>query len=149
MMRIGALVAALLLAACQPLPDQSQNPAAPEPVYEVDTTDVPPPVRVPEASLDAGACRAQGGEIRRIGRLQSPTCVIRYADAGKPCTDGTQCQGDCRADANLQPPAIGAPTPGRTPAAPDATRGRCAADSDPFGCYTRIENGRGVTLCVD
>jgi hypothetical protein len=142
MMRLGALVAALLLTACQPMPQQAGASPTQEPSWEVDTTDVPPPVRVPETVLDADACRARGGELRQIGRMQTPSCVIRYADAGKRCTDGSQCQGDCRAEADLPPP-------GRTPAAPGVLEGRCQADSNPFGCHTRLENGQAVTLCVD
>jgi Uncharacterized lipoprotein len=148
MKRLIIAAATLFVAACQPMPTTSDG-AEPAPPVEVDTTDIPPPVRVPETA-DAGDCAARGGEMRRLGRMGREYCVVKYADAGKPCTDGAQCQGECRADANLPPPpASGAPAPGPTPVPPAATAGRCQADSDPFGCYTRIENGRGTTICVD
>ena len=97
------------------------------------------PAAAPEdtAALGPAACAAQGGEIRRVGRLQAERCVILYADAGRPCTDGSQCQGDCRLE--------GSPETAATPAA-----GICQADSSPFGCHTTVVDGRpGPTLCVD
>ena len=65
-------------------------------------------------------------------------CVIAYADAGRPCTDAAQCQGECRL-ADDKRPAEG-----------EAVTGQCQANSSPFGCFTRVENGRAAaTLCVD
>ena len=113
MKRLIIAAAALLAAGCQPMPAENTGSGqSPAEVGEVDTADIPPPVRVPEADVDE--CAARGGEMRRLGRLGRETCVVKYADAGKRCTDGSQCQGECRADANLPPPpAEGAPTPGR------------------------------------
>lgn len=89
-------------------------------------------------SADASACAARGGEMKQVGRLQSWQCVIRYADAGKRCTDGDQCQGDCRVEGNS----------GLTPGA--AVTGVCQATSDRFGCHTPVEDGKaGATLCID
>lgn len=147
MKRLGIFAAALLLAACQPLPGTAAGPTQDGDV-EVDTTDVPPARPVPETTTDVAACSARGGEIRRIGRLQAPTCVVRYADAGKRCTDGSQCLGDCRAEADMPAPPTSSAAPARTPV-PATREGRCQADSNPFGCYTRLEGGEGVTLCVD
>ena len=60
------------------------------------------------------------------------------ADAGKPCTDGDQCEGDCRAE-----PSDGPPKPG-------TVTGVCQADSDPCGCFTTIEDGQVAhAICVD
>lgn len=64
-------------------------------------------------------------------------CVMPYTDAGRPCTDGAQCQGDCRATGPVGRPG-------------EAATGVCQADTSPFGCFTRVENGRSAgTLCVD
>jgi len=91
-----------------------------------------------DQSAEAATCAARGGEMRPVGRLQSVQCVIRYADAGKPCTDGAQCQGACLASADARP-AVGA-----------AASGFCAADSNRFGCRTVIEHGQAKpTLCID
>lgn len=92
----------------------------------------------PVQSDDASACRVRGGKMQRVGRLQSWQCVVSYADAGKRCTDGDQCQGDCRIDT--------APFPANGSAAV----GQCQANSNAFGCFTRVEDGKAdVSLCVD
>ncbi len=84
------------------------------------------------------ACAAQNGTLQRVGRLQTVQCVIAYADAGKRCTDGDQCGGDCL-------------LPEGTSVAPGAAAaGVCAPTSNRFGCATRVEDGKaGPTLCVD
>ena len=48
----------------------------------------------PMQSAEASACATRGGAMKQVGRMQSWQCVISYADAGKRCTDGAQCQGD-------------------------------------------------------
>ena len=84
------------------------------------------------------ACAGRGGVLERVGRMQSLQCVIRYADAGRRCTSGDQCQGDCRVSDGFDAPAS-------QPAA-----GVCQATSSQFGCYAVIENGRASpAICVD
>lgn len=86
----------------------------------------------------AASCAREGGELKRVGRMQSLQCVVRFADAGKPCVSGTQCLGECRL-----------PEPSAAPSRA-ATVGVCQATSDRFGCYTRVEQGRPeATICVD
>lgn len=114
------IAAALLAAACTPV---TSSPAAPS---------------GPEQSQSVATCEARGGEIRRVGRLQSEQCVIRYADAGKACTSGGQCAGDCRID---QSPF---------PEAGQVAQGRCQAESQNFGCHANVENGRATSaICID
>jgi len=92
----------------------------------------------PMQSAEASACAARGGELKQVGRMQSWQCVVSYADAGKRCTDGDDCQGDCRVEGNTGL-AAGA-----------ETAGVCQATSDRFGCYATVEDGRTRgTLCVD
>ena len=119
-MRILIAALALLSAACSPMADAAPDSAR--------------PVQTAEAS----SCATRGGEMRRVGRMQSWQCIIRYADAGKRCTDGDQCAGDCR-------------VAGETHLAEGArSAGVCSADSDRFGCHTTIEDGRATaTLCID
>ena len=114
---LGALVLPLALVGCSPAAVTSEAPMQ---------------------SADASACAARGGEMKQVGRLQSWQCVIRYADAGKRCTDGAQCQGDCRVE-------------GETSAREgDAVVGRCQIENVRFGCFTTIANGRAqATLCID
>ena len=85
----------------------------------------------------AEACAARGGQMMRVGRLQTERCVTPYSDAGRPCRDGDDCMGDCRA-----------PDPGVREGV--GVMGVCAPNDLPFGCNTPIENGRAQpTLCVD
>jgi hypothetical protein len=90
-------------------------------------------------SEDAAACARAGGKMLPQGRMQSVRCVITYADAGRRCTDGDDCAGDCRVGDVANTPAAGAPAVGQ-----------CQVNSSRFGCYTTVEGGKAeATLCVD
>lgn len=115
-------LAALFAAACQPIPaeggkaDLAQTPAD-----------------------EASACAARGGKMLPQGRMQSLQCVVSYADGGKRCTDGDQCEGSCRIPDVANAPAAGA-----------AAVGQCQPTSSGFGCYTTVEDGKAeATICVD
>lgn len=129
-MRIAPLFALLLVAACAPVPAPMSPPSAaaytPWPAATAD-----------EAATDA-ACAARGGlGLARIGKAQTLTCIIRYADAAKACTDGAQCLGQrCMGDAKDE-------------AATAPVAGHCVATNDPFGCQTIIRAGKAATICVD
>lgn len=115
-MRILAFtaVAALLLSACAP----TAEPAA------------------PSAQTLAAQCSAKGGSIQPVGKAQIPTCVVLYADAGKACTDKSQCEGACILEGNLEP-------------ASDVT-GQCQKNNRQFGCYAKVVNGKSTgAICVD
>jgi hypothetical protein len=94
------------------------------------------PVAAPPASPLA-ACEAQGGRLMRVGRLQSEQCVLPYGDAGKACTDGDQCEGQCIGRETAMSPGQNAV-------------GACQAEHPMFGCFATIEDGRvaGI-LCID
>ena len=125
MIRVSLIAAvALLAAACSP--------------QVVGQTTTSPGSDAPMQSAEASACATRGGTMKQVGRMQSWQCVISYADAGKRCADGDQCQGDCRIEGNS----------GVAPGA--ATAGVCQATSDRFGCNTAVEDGKaGATLCID
>ena len=122
MIRLSGLLAGLsVLAACAP-------PAPP--------VDGPSPVAA--VSVPSAACSARGGTMRPVGRMQSLQCVVRYSDAGKRCTSGEQCQGDCRVPAGTEVPD-GQPTVGA-----------CQSANVRFGCFANVENGRATSiLCID
>lgn len=123
-----AMIAAVLLAGCQPVPEKGDLGFGHEPA----------PVAVPESAA-AADCLARGGRMQPVGRMQTMQCVVRYADAGKRCTDSDQCAGECRVADVTARPAEGA-----------AVAGVCQADSNRFGCFTRVEDGKAeATLCVD
>jgi hypothetical protein len=128
MKRLAMIAAVLLAAACQPVPEKS----------DIGFGNEPKPVAVPESAA-AADCIARNGTMQPVGRMQTMQCVVRYADAGKRCTDSDQCAGECRtADVTARP------TPGA------AVAGICQADSNRFGCFTRVEDGKAeATLCVD
>lgn len=82
-------------------------------------------------------CAARGGNLERVGRAQTLQCVVPFADAGKSCTDGGECQsGRClgSVDASGQ----------------SNVTGQCQASNMQFGCYTHVRNGRAeAAICVD
>lgn len=128
-MKRFAMVAALVLAAaCQPVPEKG----------DLGFGDEPAPVAVPESAAAAN-CLARGGRMQPVGRMRTMQCVAPYADAGKRCTDGDQCAGECRVADVTTRPAEGA-----------TVVGRCQADSNASGCFTRVEDGKAeAALCVD
>ncbi len=95
------------------------------------------PQLTPE-QIAAADCTARGGTMQEVGRMRTLQCVIKYSDANKPCRTGSDCLGDCRTAGSV------AVLAGRE------TTGVCQADSNRFGCYTTVEDGKAVaTICVD
>jgi len=88
------------------------------------------------SAVDAAACKARGGFVERMGMAGAEGCLIYYEDAGKVCADKADCQGMCLYQGD--PAHI-----------PNPPKGLCAPSSSPFGCYTRIDKGQIVGLCVD
>ena len=123
------MLAALLAAACQPMPAEGGK---------ADLVQAAPAAAQTPAD-EASACAARGGKMLPQGRMQSLRCVVSYPDAGQRCTDGDQCQGSCRIPDVAAAPAAGA-----------AAVGQCQPTSSSFGCYTTVEDGRAeATICVD
>jgi putative hemolysin len=90
----------------------------------------------PTAQSADASCAARGGSMQPVGRLQRPTCVVPYADAGKTCSDKADCQGACIAEGNLE--------------AQGATTGQCQKTNVQFGCYAKIVGGKATgAICVD
>jgi len=125
-----ALTALMLMGAtCSPPAGEAPSEPAPAETSAPETS---------AAETSAEACAARGGELRRAGRMGALRCVVSFADAGQPCTDGAQCQGDCRLPEDAKRRADG------------QAAGVCQANDDPFGCYTTVNAGRaGPTICVD
>ncbi|KHL26072.1 hypothetical protein PK98_05940 [Croceibacterium mercuriale] len=122
MLRHSLIVAGLaVLAACAPVSQEEPTPVGPNSTMAVSA---------------AAACRAGGGLVQRRGRMQAELCVQPFADAGKTCTDGDQCAGDCITEAAQQ---------GGT-----QVSGQCQADDRPFGCFAKVEDGRATGgICID
>ena len=87
---------------------------------------------------DRRACEKRGGTVEKRGMAQAELCVTPYADAGKACTDGDQCEGRCIAEGQ-----VGSP-PG------EPVTGICQRDDRLFGCFGIVEDGAiEAGLCVD
>jgi hypothetical protein len=86
-------------------------------------------------------CLARAGRIMIAGLSGNEICALPLADAGKRCTSGDQCIGDCLLDDSKL-----------RGVRHRATRlvGRCQATDYGFGCRTKIERGRiQHSLCID
>lgn len=130
MRKLLALVAFAFAAACTPSPTPA--PADPAPVPAVEAPK-------PENATDEATCKTGGGEWKPICRMQKPACVTTYADAGKACTDGSECAGDCVSAGGGEFPAAGA-----------TATGVCSTNNDPCGCKQTITGGKAnAAICVD
>ena len=130
MKSILIVAAALMISACQPMSAAKSSEIA------SNTTSI---TQTPAPGTAAAACDARGGKMLPQGRMQTLQCVVSYADGGRRCTDGDDCQGDCRIEETEGTPSSGTPVVGR-----------CQANSTRFGCYTTVEDGKAAdTLCVD
>jgi len=119
--RLLIVAGLVLLAACAPVPAEDSAQIGPNAIM---------------ADSAAAQCRAAGGVVERRGRLQAELCVKPFADAGKSCTDGDQCAGDCVMEAAGQDGA--------------QVAGQCQADDRPFGCFAKVEDGRATGgICID
>lgn len=88
------------------------------------------------------ACEAEGGRVATAGLSGDDMCARPYADAGRACTDGSQCLGDCLLDESS--------LNGKRPVHDMEAAGLCQAFAYPFGCRNLIEDGRlTLGLCVD
>ena len=89
------------------------------------------------AKIDQAQCLAEGGSVRGVGMFGTPTCVKPFPDAGKICSDKSECQGLCKAPESS---VIGS-----------RSTGTCQKDThDVYGCYNKIERGTVVGgVCLD
>ena len=83
------------------------------------------------------ACAKGEGKMIKQGMAGCYSCLINYADAGKACSDGKDCQNDCYATEF-------------TDYGKANQTGQCASNNSPFGCRQKIVNGVAQpALCVD
>jgi hypothetical protein len=107
------------------------QPSAPVQDQQAASGPVKPPVIGTEA-----ACKTYGGDWRPICMMQKPACVVTFKDAGKSCSDSSECSGRCQTSGSAPPES--------------AVRGVCTATSDPCGCFQLVEKGKaGYPLCAD
>lgn len=85
---------------------------------------------------ETAACVARGGNMIPVCLDQAPMCVSPFPDAGRPCDDGDDCIGDCRATTDADEG--------------ERARGQCQATDYPCGCSINVESGRSEgRFCVD
>ena len=86
-------------------------------------------------SCDEKACNAAGGLCGYAGRCFGQACIKRTRDAGRRCTDGSQCESACLA------PRGATPGPGS---------GTCSPTQITLGCHAFVSRGRvGRVVCGD
>lgn len=82
-------------------------------------------------------CEAVGGEVRPDGLAGSEQCIQTMPDAGKACTDSSECLAGCKIEGefvDFNTPAIG----------------QCSQNDSPFGCFQTVEDGLAApAICVD
>jgi hypothetical protein len=128
-MRLASIALfALALAAC------TQTPVAEEGSGPL------PTAAAATGAGSGGKCDRPGQFWARRGLMGEKMCVTPYPDAGKACSDRSDCAGRCIADY--------AAVKGQTSGSPAV--GKCQADDALFGCYAEVRQGRlGARLCVD
>lgn len=90
-------------------------------------------------AAERAECKAAGGEVARDGMLGWEQCIQTFPDAGKVCSDNSDCLGQCRLTATDEMADWDA-----------EVSGTCQATDTPFGCYSTVEQGRATPmLCVD
>jgi hypothetical protein len=84
---------------------------------------------------EQAACDALRGSIEKVGFFSS-ACVYPAPDAGRTCTDSSQCKGACVIPSEAD--------------TGESVIGHCAALVNAGGCANYVENGRATgLLCVD
>lgn len=93
---------------------------------EAEVAAEPEPPPAPPKSENQIACEKKKGTWSSTGG-KAHVCIFRTKDAGKNCTKGTQCEGDCL-----------------------ARSGTCSPIRPLLGCNEILQdNGARVTLCID
>ena len=96
----------------------------------------PVPAWPSDPNPDPAICAAKGGKVVPVCLRQEPFCLIPYSDAGKRCTDKSQCRGDCLYDGADEPK-------GRVV-------GACQRNNVPCGCFRTVVKGRIARgICAD
>src|SRR5678815_2456916 len=82
-----------------------------------------------------------GGAVRPVCMSQKDMCVTPYPDAGKKCSDSSECAGDCLVDLTAHCDGAGKCTAPVVPGAGTRAFGTCEMDNDPCGSRIEVING--------
>jgi hypothetical protein len=96
---------------------------------------------------DREACEAKNGEWGRVGLRLTEVCNLPTADAGKICSDQSDCEGDCLAELSEVDYEKLTKNTGKEVI---VTKGKCTAWKVTMGCNAYVKNGRveGI-MCAD
>jgi hypothetical protein len=95
---------------------------------------------------ESHACMVQGGAWKRACRAQEHRCVMPYPDAGKACSDSSECKGQCLVDLADKCDASGKCTPAKVPEVGSEVRGMCQVDDDPCGSFMVVKKGHAQPM---
>lgn len=114
-------------------PKQTQNTA-------LTAKDIKHPKGETATPEEIAECQKQGGTISKEGLLGRDFCVVEFADKGKACSDGSDCQAERCIVENV--------SAGQEMS--DSIKGICPSDNVPFGCYGTVNSGQlSGFMCVD
>jgi hypothetical protein len=90
--------------------------------------------------IDVDTCIAEGGQVKGVCMFGTPACVKAFSDAGKPCSDSSECDGMCWVQENTN-----------TWERAEPVAGVCQDTTDTCGCWEEVIGGRlsGNGGCFD
>ena len=91
---------------------------------------------------DATACAASGGDWVRACIGGTYSCVVPYPDAGKSCTDSSQCAGECIIELVIRCEKNGDCTDPVVPEPGTAVTGVCKRLPRTCGSVVLVEDGK-------
>jgi hypothetical protein len=91
------------------------------------------------AGTTGNVCLARGGAGQRACLSQEYRCVMPYPDAGKSCSDSSECKGQCVVDLTDQCDASGKCVHAKVPEAGSEVGGVCQVDDDPCGSFMVVK----------
>ncbi len=102
-----------------------------------DKAAIAPPAAKPQSMPYAETeveCQAAGGKWGPVGLMGVEACTLDAPDAGKVCSDSSECVGECWSTAEIGSKATG----------------YCQPTNMPFGCHASVKDGVvQPALCAD
>jgi hypothetical protein len=92
------------------------------------------------------ACEGAGGEFLGGCPNAPQACVARYSDAGRQCTDSSQCDGLCLTEASEAPFSFSDSKTPNFPAEGSKVVGRCQTSSFHCGSIQQVESGKALAV---
>lgn len=91
---------------------------------------------------ESRACAEQGGDWRRVCLAQRYQCVNPHSDAGKACSDSSECEGECLVELGSACNEAGECKDPEVPEPGAQLTGVCQRDDDPCGSFVFVREGR-------